>query len=191
MLDKFLIQGLDGNKTLTGEVNISGAKNDALISIPAALLFKNSVSYENVPNISDIKNLLDLISGTGAVIEKKSPHSYNIGMSHLRSTSLSREIAKRIRASIVLVGPILARFGKVSFPHPGGCVLGPRPIDLFVKNFQKMGAKFSEGRDRYIFDTGKKKLKGAEIFFNPQSVTATETFMMAAVLQNNFKELPH
>jgi UDP-N-acetylglucosamine 1-carboxyvinyltransferase len=98
------------------------------------------------------------------------------------SCEFDRVLAKRMRASVVLTGPILARFGEVSFPYPGGCVIGTRPVDLFIEGYQKMGASVKEEDERFIITAKDGTLKGAEIFFRVQSVTATETFMMTATL---------
>jgi UDP-N-acetylglucosamine 1-carboxyvinyltransferase len=116
----------------------------------------------------------------GAVTHKE--HDVTIDTRKLASTTLTLEIAKRLRASVVLTGPILARYGRVRFPHPGGCVIGERPIDLFLEGYAKMGASVKHVGKFYDIRAPKGGLRGAEIFFRLQSVTGTETFMMAAVL---------
>jgi len=108
--------------------------------------------------------------------------SCRLDTSSLKSSIISPEISKKLRASIVLSGPLLARFGEVSFPHPGGCVIGKRPIDIFLDGFKAMGATINLNDEMYQIKAAGGKLRGAEIFFKNQSVTATETFMMAAVL---------
>lgn len=179
--DKFLIKGLDGKKILRGSVTINGAKNAALKLMAASVLFKDEVVLKNVPHIEDVKRMGDLLSDMGVEVNAKGKYSYSFSTPAKCSTKLSPEISKRLRASIVLTGPVLARFKKVSFPHPGGCVIGERPIDLFVEGFNKMGAAVRVKNDNYVLDAPG-GLKGAEIFLRNQSVTATETFMMAAVL---------
>ena len=183
--EHFLISGLAGKKKLTGTVSIPGAKNAALKAMAASILFKDEVNITNVPNIEDVSRTADLLTELGAKVALRG-HSCRIATNDIHSTDLASEISKRLRASIVFAGPLMGRFGKVSFPHPGGCVIGERPIDLFLEGFQKMGAKLSvenEGeRTRYMLRVTGKKLRGTELFFRIQSVTGTETFMMAGVL---------
>jgi UDP-N-acetylglucosamine 1-carboxyvinyltransferase len=181
MQDKFLIKGLGGKKTLEGSVVVGGAKNAALKLMAASILFKDEVTLKNIPDIEDVKRMADLLMGIGINVDRKGKHSYLFKVQPKYTTKLPADISKRLRASIVLTGPVLGRFGKVSFPHPGGCVIGERPIDLFLEGFKKMGASVRVSGDSYIVET-KSGLKGAELFLKNQSVTATETFMMAAVL---------
>lgn len=182
--DKFLIKGLGGQKTLKGAITIGGAKNAALKLMASSLLFKGEVLLKNVPNIEDVRSMSDLLSEIGVNVKTPANHSYSFELSPRAkySTTLFSDISKKLRASIVLTGPLLARFGKVSFPHPGGCVIGERPIDLFVEGFEKMGAKVKVKDGAYVIEAKDGKLQGAELFLKNPSVTATETFMMAAVL---------
>jgi len=185
--DKFLIKGLGGRKTLSGKIRVNGAKNAALKLMAASILFGDKVILKNVPEIEDVHRMRDLLSASGANAFEVKSGEYEIDTKSARSDGeLDHEISKRLRASIVMTGPVLARFGKVSFPHPGGCVIGARPIDLFIDGFKKMGATIrvskSGNKDWYRINARSGKLKGAKIFFRQQSVTATETFMMAAVL---------
>ncbi len=159
MKSRFVVEGLGGRCTLRGEIAVKGAKNAALKALAASVLFDHPVMVENLPDIEDVKRMGELLVGGLPVLKK--------------------EIAERLRASIVLTGPTLARFGTVTFPFPGGCVLGERPIDLFLEGFRAMGVRTEEKGDLFAI-TG--KLKGASIFFPSVSVTATETLMMAAVL---------
>ncbi len=162
---KFVIEGLAGKKTLSGEIEVMGAKNAALKALPASVLFEDELRIERIPDIEDVKRMKELLEG---VIEG--------------NTVLKKEIAERLRASIVLTGPVLARHGEVTFPYPGGCVLGERPIDLFLQSFRAMGAEVEESGDLFHLRAPGGKLKGARIFFPFVSVTATETMMLAAVL---------
>ncbi len=166
MKSRFVVEGLGGKKTLRGEIAVKGAKNAALKALSASVLFDDAVSIENLPDIEDVKRMQELLAGGLPVLKK--------------------EIAERLRASIVLTGPTLARYGTVTFPFPGGCVLGERPIDLFLGGFKALGAVVEE-KDELFTITG--KLKGARIFFPSVSVTATETLMMAAVLAEGETEL--
>ncbi|MHB8652085.1 MAG: UDP-N-acetylglucosamine 1-carboxyvinyltransferase [Minisyncoccota bacterium] len=182
MPDTFVIEGLAGKRLLRGKIAVSGAKNAALKLMAASLVFRDTVILKNIPDIEDVHRMADLLAHMGAtvtwdrgVMEIMPPLNGNI-------PELAPDIAKRMRASVVLIGPILARYGKVVFPHPGGCVIGARPIDIFTKGFEKMGATVSVGQHGYTIKTKGTKLKGTELFFRKQSVTATETFMIAAVL---------
>ena len=175
------IKGLSGKATLEGRVAIVGAKNAALKAIAASILFRSPLSLNNVPDIEDVSRMLDIIRTMGGSVAV-SPHKALVDGSKLTSTTLTPEISKRLRSSIVLTGPILARYGRVQFPHPGGCVIGERPIDLFVEGYIKMGAKVKKVGKFYHVEAKQGKLVGAELFFRTQSVTGTETFIMAAVL---------
>lgn len=161
---KFIIEGLAGKKTLEGEVAVKGAKNAALKALPATVLFEDEMPVKNLPDIEDVKRMQELLAGL-----KDGP-------------VLNKQIAERMRASIVLTGPVLARYGEVTFPYPGGCVLGERPIDLFLQSFRAMGAEVEEKDDLFHFTVAGGKLRGARIFFPFVSVTATETVMLAATL---------
>jgi UDP-N-acetylglucosamine 1-carboxyvinyltransferase len=180
MKEKFIIQGLGGEKTLVGEISVNGAKNAVLKAMAASFLFADEVVLKNVPDIEDVSRMEELLSALGVLIEEKTNTRKLLCGKNLLS-DMPTEISKRFRASIVVSGPLLARLGKISFPHPGGCVIGARPIDLFLDGFQKMGATVKEKDGRYFVEV-KNGLKGAKIFFRNQSVGATETFMMAAVL---------
>ena len=166
MREKFVVEGLAGRKTLRGEIAVRGAKNAALKALAASVLFDDAVVYENLPDIEDVKRMQELLAGLLAPSKVEGP-------------VLKKEIAERLRASIVLTGPVLARYGTVTFPFPGGCVLGERPIDLFLEGYKAMGAVVEEKDDLFTI-TG--ALKGARIFFPSVSVTATETLMLAATL---------
>src|SRR3989344_421920 len=186
MKERFVIEGLGGEKTLSGTVSIHGAKNAVLPGMAAALLFKDALTIDNVPGIEDVKRLTELLEGFGAVVVEKPNRSLTIDTTTVTKTKFDRAVAKRLRASIILSGPLLARYGEAAFPYPGGCVLGQRAIDLFLQGFRAMGAEVKEGKDGeddiFRLSVAGKKLHGADIFFSQISVTATETMMMAAVL---------
>lgn len=164
MREKFIVEGLSGARTLTGEIPVRGAKNAVLKILPATILFTDEVELQNVPDIEDVKRMRELLEAL-----KSEP------------TVLRKDIAERFRASIVLTGPVLGRYGTVAFPFPGGCVLGERSIDLFLNGFKAMGAEVEE-EESYFTLKASGKLRGAHIVFPLVSVTATETLMMAAVL---------
>ena len=181
MSEHFIINGLAGKKTLEGEIAIVGAKNAALKAIAASVLFNTPLRLTNVPHIEDVSRILDMLTqmGGSAILAE---HQVKIDASCLTTTMLTPEIAMRIRASVVLTGPILARYGRVQFPHPGGDVIGERPIDLFIEGYLKMGAKVTRKGIMYDIKAPKGGLRGAEIFFRNISVTGTESFIMAAIL---------
>ena len=176
--DSFIINGLGGTRILNGEISVNGAKNAVLKAMAASILFSDTVKLENVPKTEDVKKMNALLEKLGAKITHFD-HTVTIDTKDIQISELDETLAQSMRASVVLTGPLLARFGKTSFPAPGGCVIGTRPIDLFVEGYKKMGATV-ELKDDVYHMTG--KLKGAEIFFNIQTVGGTETLMMAAVL---------
>lgn len=183
MKDAFVIQGLGGKRTLQGKISVMGAKNAALKAMAAAILFKDPLKVENVPQIEDISRLGEVLEFIGAKVEVKD-RTRTITVPDGASSALPEEIAKRFRGSVVLTGPLLARFGRVTMPHPGGCVIGKRPIDIFLEGFEKMGATVTEHANEYQIDASKEGLQGVDLFLRVPSVTATETFLMAGVLAN-------
>ena len=164
----FLVKG--GN-ILEGEIAVGSSKNAALPALASSLLFRDSPHFLNLPEIEDIKRMNELISSAD-----------NQG-------GVDLEIAKRFRASILAVGPLLARFGKASFPHPGGCLIGARPIDVFINGWEIMGGKLiesgkTEGGNMIYSIEAKESLKGCDYTFKVQSVTGTEGMIMTALLAN-------
>lgn len=176
MADHFII---NGGKKLEGEIKVSRAKNSALPILAASLLTADPVQIKNLPRIEDIVRMKELLADLGAKIAVNKD-TVRISADRLKKTSLNYAVADRFRASIVLTGPLLARFGAVSFPHPGGCTLGKRPINFFIDGFTALGAKV-DARGR-LFRVAAKKLKGTKFVFPKSSVTGTETLMMAATL---------
>lgn len=179
-MDSFLIKGLSGKRTLEGILPVFGAKNSALKAQASSLLFEEEVLLTNLPRIEDVLRMNDALGDLGLQIEKAGKKSFRFKLPKTIKTDIDSVIAKSLRSSIVLTGPILAREGRVSFPYPGGCVIGKRPIDVFLSSFEKMGAKIKSLNGNYLLEAD--KLRGAEIFFKVPSVTATETIMMTAVL---------
>ncbi|MCK5022043.1 MAG: UDP-N-acetylglucosamine 1-carboxyvinyltransferase [Candidatus Pacebacteria bacterium] len=181
--EKFIIQGLGKEKSLSGKIKISGSKNAVLPVMAASVLFEDGIKMTNVPLIKDLDRIKEIYEGLGIKMDKLSNDSYFINTKKVRSGEMDEKASKMMRASIIFAGPILARFGELVFPHPGGCVIGARPIDLFLEGFEKMGATWEHKNEKYYIKVKGKKLKGANIFFKKLiSVTATETFIMAGVL---------
>ncbi len=177
--DAFRIEGRNGEKRLSGTIAISGSKNNALPLLAASVLFETPVSFTNVPDITDIDKMLSLLEGAGAAVTRDG-HTVHIDPSGVTNSIIDTSIANKLRASIILTGPLLARTGSVTFPSPGGCVIGKRPIDLFLEGYTKLGAAVSENET--VFTVSRQKLSGMDFFFRLQSVTGTEALLMAAVL---------
>lgn len=177
-MPKFIITG--GNK-LSGEIVTGGAKNNAQIMLPMSLLSAGTISLHNVPRIDGVEKSLELLADLGAKIEDNG-ENIKIDASQITKTELDKKIADKFRTSVMFVGPLLARFGEVKFPHPGGCVIGAagRPIDLFLEGFTALGAKV-EVKDNYYEIRGK-HLTGCDFFFTTATVTGTQSLMSTACL---------
>ncbi len=174
----FVIEGLSGEKTLSGTIPVYGAKNAVLPAMAAALLVPGESVFENVPGISDIPAMGRILEGLGAHI-RRDGRTLTVNAKEITGSVLDSAAARSLRASVLLIGSVLARTGRVTFPHPGGDVIGERPIDLFISAFRKLGAVFSETGDTYTL-SAPSGLSGGEFFFRVVSVTATEAVMMAA-----------
>jgi len=181
--ESFIIQGLAGEKRLSGTVIVHGAKNAALKTMAAAVLFDGPVQLENIPDTDDVRTMTMVLQKLGAKVTLLGNYKLEIDTGRINSTDIDQQLAGSMRASVVLTGPLLGRFGNVSFPAPGGCVIGARPIDLFIEGYKKMGAETTEKDCVYNIEVkSNSKLNCAEITFKMISVGATETLMMAAVL---------
>ncbi|MCF7795074.1 UDP-N-acetylglucosamine 1-carboxyvinyltransferase [Patescibacteria group bacterium] len=177
-MSKFIIQG---QKSLSGEIAVKGAKNSALKIIPASILSDEPIKIKNLPDIEDVGKSLDLLSSLGANI-KRHNGKIDVETKNINTSILEPKLADKFRTSIMFVGPLLARFKEVHFPHPGGCVIGAggRPIDLFLEGFKALGAEVNVKGGFYEIKA--KELKGNEYFFTNVSVTGTESLMMTATL---------
>jgi len=191
-LEKLVIKG---NKPLVGEVNISGAKNAAVAVIPAALMVQGFVKIENVPNISDVKLLADLLRLLGAKVNFDDKNTLSIDSTEVDKYIASYEMVRHMRGSYYLLGALLARFGKAQVPFPGGCDFGYRPIDQHIKGFEALGAKVTV--EHGVIKAEADRLKGCQIFLDVVSVGATINIMIAAThaegittIENAAKE-PH
>lgn len=172
---------ITGQQPIHGTVTVEGAKNHALKVIAASFLSKEEMLISRMPNIGDTRLLLDILEAMGGVVHYDAVKgTVAIDTSTVKSGEMPAELVRGIRASAVLMGPLLARFGEVIIAHPGGCVLGRRPIDIFLDGFRAMGATVTETGDTTRCRA--LRLRGGHIFMPQVSVTATETLMMAAVL---------
>lgn len=177
MTERFLIEG---GAPLYGEVEISGAKNAALKLIAAALLAPGRTTLHNVPGIKDVDTMLAVLDGLGAETEY-SGNTLQIDAGELDSYTAPYELVRKMRASIVVLGPLVARFGEAEVSAPGGCNLGLRKFDFHLNGLRALGAEI-ELDHGFIKATAPNGLRGAEVIFEYPSVTATENVMMAAVL---------
>jgi UDP-N-acetylglucosamine 1-carboxyvinyltransferase len=171
---------IEGPAKLSGEVEISGAKNAALPLIASTILAKNPVTISNLPDVKDIQTLLRLLDNLGASFSYEK-NSAVIDTSGVNDTVAKYDIVRTMRASILVLGPLLARFGHCEVSLPGGCAIGQRPIDLHLKALERMGAHISI-KSGYVVTEAKKGLKGTTIVFDKITVTGTENVVMAAAL---------
>jgi len=174
-VDKIVIEG---GKPLYGDVQISGAKNAALPVMAAALLTEGTNTFHNIPDLVDIKTIKKLLKNMGAQIDGN--ETCQINADKITSCDAPYDLVKTMRASILVLGPLVARMGVARVSLPGGCAIGARPVNLHLKALEDMGAHV-ELNSGYI-EAKAKKLKGADIYFDIQTVTGTENIMMAATL---------
>lgn len=177
---------IKGGKKLKGEITPQGAKNEALQILSATILSAEPVTVHNVPNIVDVNKLIDLIRDLGCKVEKLAPESYRFTASAINTKFLEtedyRKKAAALRGSVMLLGPILARFGKATMPKPGGDKIGRRRLDTHFLGFQKLGAKFNFDAEEHLFHIDASELKGCYMLLDEASVTGTANIVMAAVL---------
>ncbi|MGD0730237.1 MAG: UDP-N-acetylglucosamine 1-carboxyvinyltransferase [Terracidiphilus sp.] len=179
-MDKFVIRG--GNP-LVGTVRISGAKNSALPCMAAAILTEDEVTLENIPQVRDIETERRLLASMGAEVELgygRAQHRTTISCRTLSDPVAKYEIVKTMRASSLVLGPLIARAGVARVAMPGGCAIGGRPIDLHIKGLEKMGATITQ--EHGYLEARAERLKGAHLVFDKITVTGTEDLLMAAVL---------
>ena len=182
-MDKILIKG--GN-ALNGTVTISGAKNAALPELCAALLTADTVTLENVPGLQDVSTMLKLVRNMGVTAERdpSMPGTVVLNAGALSSPEAPYELVKTMRASVLALGPLLARFGEATVSLPGGCAIGSRPVDQHIKGLQAMGAEIVVEHGYMIakLPAGRARLRGCSITTDMVTVTGTENFLMAATL---------
>jgi UDP-N-acetylglucosamine 1-carboxyvinyltransferase len=183
-MDKLLIRG---GRSLHGEVTISGAKNAALPELCAALLTADPVILTNVPRLKDVITMVTLIRNMGVQVDlpfDNDAHAVRINASGLSSPEAPYELVKTMRASVLALGPLLARFGEATVSLPGGCAIGSRPVDQHIKGMQAMGAEIVVEHGYMIakLPAGRTRLLGAHITTDMVTVTGTENLLMAATL---------
>jgi len=169
---------INGGKTLSGSIPVRGAKNLALKLFPAALLSDDIAEFTNVPEIEDVHRMIEIMRFIGVTIEKVGDGHYTVNPSTIKTNIIDQAHANKLRPSILLVGPLLTRFGEVQIGHPGGCVIGKRPIDLFIESFQTFNADVEQFDEHYILKG--KHLKAGEIILPIVSVSVTESVMLTA-----------
>ena len=177
---------INGGKSLKGEIKPQGAKNEALQILCAVLLTDELVTIENIPDIKDVNLLIDLLEGMGVEINKKNATTYsfrskNIDLDYTKTTEFFNKSSK-IRGSIMLMGPLVARFGSAYIAKPGGDKIGRRRVDTHFIGIQELGAKFTLENNNSIFKISSQKLKGKNILLDEASVTGTANIIMAASL---------
>ena len=170
---------IEGGHTLEGEVTISSAKNATVALIPATVLAHGPVTIVGVPQIADVESLTKILNLLGVQVEARSSDHLMIDPTNIQNVDLVDDAVTKLRASYYFMGALLGRFGRVCMKMPGGCYLGPRPIDLHLKGFEALGAKVTYDKACYTIEA--KELKGAKIFLDIASVGATINIMMAAV----------
>lgn len=180
-MDKLLIRG---GKPLQGTVEVAGAKNAALPELCAALLTDQPVELHNVPRLQDVATMLKLIRNMGVKAEHHEDGRVMLDAGALNNPEAPYELVKTMRASVLALGPLLARFGKAKVSLPGGCAIGSRPVDQHIKGLQAMGAEIhvEHGYMLASLPAGRTRLKGARITTDMVTVTGTENFLMAAAL---------
>ncbi len=177
---------IQGGKRLSGEITPQGAKNEALQILCAVLLTSEPVTVHNIPDILDVNKLIELVGDLGCTVEKLGKGSYRftastINIGHLETDSYRKKAAS-LRGSVMLLGPILARYGKASIPKPGGDKIGRRRLDTHFLGFQNLGAKFNFDAKGNLFHIDASELKGCYMLLDEASVTGTANILMAAVL---------
>ncbi|MDX5151478.1 MAG: UDP-N-acetylglucosamine 1-carboxyvinyltransferase, partial [Acidiferrobacterales bacterium] len=176
-MDKLIVTG---GPPLNGDVTISGAKNAALPVLVASLLADEPLIIDNVPHLQDITTTMGLLGIMGVQLVVGEKMQVEADASKLNSVCAPYELVKTMRASILVLGPLLARFGEAEVSLPGGCAIGSRPVNLHIKGLEAMGAEITI--DGGYIKAKAKRLQGARIFMDMVSVTGTENLMMAATL---------
>ena len=170
---------IHGGKDLEGKVKISGAKNSAVALLPATILCDDTVTLHNVPDISDVDALVDILNYLGAKVDNYEEESYRIDTKQMQNREIIEEMSNKLRASYYFMGALLGKYKKAVVSYPGGCSIGSRPIDLHLKGFESLGAKIEYEENNIIISA--EELKGSNIYLDFASVGATINIMLAAV----------
>src|SRR5688572_25932137 len=178
-MDKFVIRG---GRPLNGRLEVSGAKNSALPCLAATLLTPETVTLHNVPYVKDLITQRRLLEDLGATVLTPELRTHKVTAKNIETYEAPYELVKTMRASVLALGPLLARFGQAKVSLPGGCMIGTRPIDLHLKAFEKLGAEVSLESGDVVASAPKGRLTGTDVEFEKVTVTGTENVMMAASL---------
>lgn len=170
---------IHGEKELEGKIKISGAKNSAVALLPATILCDDTVTLHNVPDISDVDALVDILNYLGAKVDNYEEESYRIDTKQMQNREIIEEMSNKLRASYYFMGALLGKYKKAVVSYPGGCSIGSRPIDLHLKGFESLGAKIEYEENNIIISA--EELKGSNIYLDFASVGATINIMLAAV----------
>lgn len=170
---------IHGGKELEGKIKISGAKNSAVALLPATILCDDTVTLHNVPDISDVDALVDILNYLGAKVDNYEEESYRIDTKQMQNREIIEEMSNKLRASYYFMGALLGKYKKAVVSYPGGCSIGSRPIDLHLKGFESLGAKIEYEENNIIISA--EELKGSNIYLDFASVGATINIMLAAV----------
>ena len=170
---------IHGGKEFEGKVKISGAKNSAVALLPATILCDDTVTLHNVPDISDVDALVDILNYLGAKVDNYEEESYRIDTKQMQNREIIEEMSNKLRASYYFMGALLGKYKKAVVSYPGGCSIGSRPIDLHLKGFESLGAKIEYEENNIIISA--EELKGSNIYLDFASVGATINIMFAAV----------
>ncbi len=173
---------IHGRKKLSGEIEVRGAKNEVTKLVAAAILTTEDVVIKNAPRILDLEKMMEIIKSMGGRAEWTGEHEITLNCQNLNPEKINSNLVKKLRASVVLTGPMLARFKKIDFPTPGGCIIGNRPLDTHFEAFKKMGVEVEEDSANNIYHLRTNGLVATKIVLQEFSVTATENILMAACL---------
>jgi len=178
-MSQFIIYG---REKLGGEVEIFGAKNEATKVVAAAILTDEDVIINNAPRILDLEKMMEIVRSMGGLAEWTGEHQTTINCANIDPEKIDYKLVKKLRASVVFIGPLLARFRQLKFPTPGGCIIGNRSLDTHFNAFKTLGADIKEDWQNDIYEFNNVGLKANKIVLEEFSVTATENVLMAAVL---------
>ncbi|MFZ6035993.1 MAG: UDP-N-acetylglucosamine 1-carboxyvinyltransferase [Patescibacteria group bacterium] len=177
---------IDGGTSLNGTIAVSGAKNAALKMMAAALLTDGVVQLHNVPDIADIHAMQKILTSLGARVSYQN-HDMVIDCKDVQNPEPDVQLVKHLRGSVVIIGPLLARFGRVKIPQPGGCLIGARPIDTHIRGLRQLGVAVNQDNEFYEFSAP--TLRAGRVVLSEMSVTATENVLMAAVMADGVTEI--